>query len=150
MLTLLVNKAFAITKPCYYYTSAGVYTCQLRNVSYTDESGGFKIEGNNHSQSYDDSKVVRVWTLSSVINFMPMEIFQKFKNLKSLEMENVKLKVLNWPLENCESLESLMLSGNKLESIDNVFDGCTSLKVLNLYSNEIETIDGDAFKNLLT
>lgn len=125
------------------------HDCDIKSVTYTNENVAFEIEAVVivvFIFHYED-EVNQVTTTNSVFNFLPLQIFATFKNLKALIFKTVKLKELK-TFTNCGKLENLNVRENELKSIGKIFDQCTKLTAIYIDYNQIVSIDSQAFKKL--
>jgi hypothetical protein len=128
------------------FTSIGLnYVCYLQNVLLGEGEKIF-ITGNNQPEK-SDSDVSSVIFIESKLHEIPSEIFEKFENLKELNVESTGLEELNY-LENCGSLETFKAPFNNIVKInDETFKDCKNLRTVDLQSNKIEKLGKTVFKH---
>jgi Leucine-rich repeat (LRR) protein len=86
------------------------------------------------------------------IDFIPLEIFQEFPNLKLLfiRLSNLPIIKANLFTEEFIKIECLYLKDNNIQEIEeDAFSELKELKLIDLSGNEIESIRHDIFKNNL-
>lgn len=145
------------------------YGCFLNNVKLGNESS---IEiGGAHLGGRTDEDVKFVEILSSTVDIIPPEIFQKFQNLETFGIINSRLSKIQLPdcskikslqftscqIENidqevfkgCKNLETLQLNYNRLERFhSNILNGLSSLKFLDLFENKLTSLSADFFRHI--
>jgi hypothetical protein len=84
------------------------------------------------------------------IEFIPREIFQKFKYIERLVLEDVRLKVIApGNFTGARNLKYLVLNNNHMEDLDkDAFKGLEKLEVLSVRVNLISNIENGAFNGL--
>lgn len=129
---------------CFYQNVGGDYTCQLVNAQY-EVGSDFNIIG-SHLAGMSDAMVTHVIALTSPevpvnLQTIPNELFEKFFNLRSLDLSNTNIQFIQ-KLLNCDSLERLFLNTNQIDTIvTSAFESCTSLLTLNMESNKLTEFD---------
>jgi Leucine-rich repeat (LRR) protein len=128
------------------FTSIGLnYVCYLQNVLLGEGEKIF-ITG-NHQPEKSDSDVSSVIFIESKLHGIPSEIFEKFENLKELNVESTGLEELNH-LGNCSFLESFKAPLNNIVKLsDETFKDCKNLRTVDLQSNKIEKLEKTVFKH---
>lgn len=103
-----------------------------------------------HFASKVDKDVVFLNISSPIISFIPNSIFERFKNLKVVDLRRGSIReVSRKKFFNCDKLTEIRLAENFLESVPmKVFSDCEELKLVDLSLNFISVIDDDAFDGL--
>lgn len=150
------------------------YTCTMRFLPYSRDLDPLNVTG-NHLVGKTNDDVNRVFITQSGVLYVPSPMFDIFKNLQVVEIENVGLQFFN---ENSfinatklkkfsslrnkvlrlgaqgfiaagETLQELLLSTNTIEEIDaDAFVGLEQLKELFLTDNEFTLILPGTFRDL--
>lgn len=106
------------------------------------------IEG-VHLQGRSNADVEVLFTMNSVLHFVPLQIFDTFLNLKQIIIHNAELTALHFPWRNCESLTTIRFSDNNLPYIaGSIFEACSNVTTLSLLNSQIQQIDQMAFNQL--
>ena len=117
------------------------YTCTLSGVSVTADSVEFVIAG-QHLAGKNDSDVVSVVLIRSLLEKVPVVIFERFTNLDFLDISNTGISIANEnTLKNCGNLKHLDASVNDISSIREGFlSSCKHLENVWVENNLINSI----------
>ncbi|CAO1409227.1 unnamed protein product [Diamesa tonsa] len=132
---------------CYYKVDPKLgYTCEMRNVTYLNDTQGLSISG-THITDLQDTDVVAVKFINSTLSKIPSTIFRKFTNLVRLSVKQVGLKKLdNNTFEECGKLKEFDASFNEISEINNnAFDKCKSLTNIDLSDNVLRVLRNQVF-----
>jgi Leucine-rich repeat (LRR) protein len=150
------------------------YTCTMRFLAYTRDLDSLNVTG-THLAGKTNDDVNHVLITQSGILYVPSPMFDIFKNIQNVEIDNVglqffnensfknatKLKVFNSYRNKVQkigaqgfiaagkSLEELLLSTNTIEEIDvDAFEGLEVLKKLSILDNAFTSIAPGTFRSL--
>lgn len=175
LLIQLLECCYAANVACIYTNPAMPlgYTCTMRFLPYSRDME-LNVTG-THLAGKSDNDVNRVYITQSGVLYVPSPMFDIFKNVQIVEIDNVGLQFFN---ENSfinatklkkfnsyrnkvqklggkgfvasgESLEELLLSTNTIEEIDvDAFVGLNNLKELFILDNLIVSIPPGTFRDL--
>lgn len=135
---------------CTYELSANNdYSCNLINQTILIESDMYTETG-THLPGFTYDNVTHLMALqSTTIQMFPSTLIDKFKNLKSVILINVRMQGFTNSINFCGSLSFVMLLLNGISSVPRyIFQNCDQLTDLMLSSNRINFIDAHAFSGL--
>lgn len=149
---LSIALATALAESAYYCdvfssVSQGGIGCELEEEEIRAEENQIVLSSFNPPKTAEDI----VWLEINHSNFSasPKSIFEAFKNLKRVEINNnTGLGTIETPFFQ-EGLAAIVIVGNDIEIVgEHAFEGLTSLKSLDLSRNKISKIHANAFKDL--
>lgn len=122
------------------------YTCELKNVTYLNDSHIFTING-AHIMNQQDTDVMTVKFVNSTLSKIPNVIFTTFPNLARLSIKGVGLKKIDKnTFEDCGELKVFDASLNEISDIsNNAFDKCNSLTTIDLSDNVLRILRNQVF-----
>ena len=123
------------------------YTCELNDVTVTDENVILIINTDNHLAGRTDADVVAFTIGNSTLRFFPNNILRQFTSIRVLVLDHSGLERLNpGTFGGCARITLLYIRHTAIERIPNgLFTDCTNLGVLDISDNRITVIDDDAF-----
>jgi Leucine-rich repeat (LRR) protein len=96
-----------------------------------------------------NEKIQRLEIFDTIFKFIPNNLFDKLRNLNTLEVINSRFTDLRASILKSENLLNLRFEGNSINFIPpNAFIFLPRLQVLILIHNNIESIDQNAFNRL--
>lgn len=124
------------------------YSCRLEDARFLNPGDFFTISG-SHLGNRTDDDVRAIITLRSVLNFIPIHIFDRFRNLTRVNFENANVTELHQPWRNCGQLLHIRFDNNRIQTIPGrIFEACGQLSSLTLERSGIENINEAAFVGL--
>lgn len=97
------------------FSNEDCYMCTINGLLVTNDNENCEEIEFLHQERKTNLDVERNCATDSIMNFLPIELLGKFRNLKHLKFSNVKLQQLSEnSLENCAQLETMDLRGNKI------------------------------------
>lgn len=125
-----------------------VYACRLENALLLNRHDGFTISG-DHMQGRTDQDVTFLFTVNSTLVFVPLQIFDQFPRLTSIELVGVGLRELHLPWRNCNNLASIRLENNNIRTFPaGIFEPCDVKTSIILIRCQIQEIYPMAFRGL--
>ena len=117
------------------------YTCIISNIQFLN-GDIINIMG-IHQDEKTNEDVTCVVFLNSKLIKIPIEIFETFRQLKTLVVKGTKLEIMDEnTFELCGKLKYLDASDNKIRVINkSSLEKCTELETLNLHNNFITKIE---------
>jgi hypothetical protein len=129
---------------CEYKLVGLYYTCVLKNVKVR-ENQNIRVFGHHSLIIRDDEDVSQVIFENSKLAEIPTDIFRKFENLKTLNVDSSNLKKIN-KIQNCQNLENFSAAQNKILKLEaKTFENCPNLKTINLSRNHIGKVPANLF-----
>lgn len=137
---------------CKYFTDETYgYTCELRNVTFNEDTDVPLILG-DHLIGRGDIAVENVVVLASSLTKVPPTFFTTFPNLRSLSIRNVGLEIIDeTTFEECGAIKILDISDNRIRILPgNSFYGCTRLQTILINNNVVQRMEscGSLFTKL--
>lgn len=124
------------------------YGCRLENSKFINANDEFVIEGFHITDRFD-SDVVNFEVVNSNLNFVPLQIFDKFSELKTISFTSTGIKELDQPWRNCVRLTSIILKKNEIQTIPGgIFEACGNVETFIASHCSIQEIDVMAFRGL--
>lgn len=147
MFIQLTSAEFNFT--CTFYSYSDYYECQVFGKGIYGRGEVVNLLS-DHQYSRTDDSVTSLAFYQSTINFIPKNLFNKFKNIKWFECEICKLSELEQSnFLNAGNLEIFISPiGGITELKDNLFHHCEKLTKIELPGHEIKTIERNAFGGL--
>lgn len=123
-----------------------ISTCELHNVKY-NVGRPFKFSSNISVLAYHK---LRVKFVQSSVQVFPGILFDEFRKLEILEMNEVGMRsILQQSFNGADSLRILQAYGNKISLLGGfIFVGASKLQALDLSSNQISNINYETFVGL--
>lgn len=133
----------------YYFDDQNGYACELSGANFTTSNGKLSISG-NHLSNMKDKDVLLLRAVNSKMWLLPTNIFDTFKSLTILDLQNVGLtSIVKSSLSDGKKLKELYLGFNQVTSLSSsIFEKSKDLETLGLNSNRISIIDLKAFTGL--
>jgi Leucine-rich repeat (LRR) protein len=138
----------------YYQIEIGFYgkgICSIQYIALSDNSERDKFAVDGTDEEKQNVTKIQFYK-NPKIDYIPVEIFTEFPNLKAIGIQGSKIPILKEKLfgVECEKIESLELRGNKIEIIEKKsFFHLKNLVVIKLTLNEIESIEENIFETNL-
>lgn len=124
------------------------YKCEFYCDVSECESDNLYIKGMHFSNKYDKDVETLTNDPSSVMKFIPQNVFKKFFNVKELLFNKAGILEL-FPLQKIESLRQVSLKYNEITKIpDETFSNCLNIDFIDLSNNKITEINEKSFHKL--
>ena len=136
------------------------YGCVLINTTYNMAGAPFEISGDHLTDPYvykDLDVDAIVFKSPFDFNVVPVQIFQKFMNLKRFYIDTVSFRgdgarfeiIPSKSFTGANNLKEIIIRGNTIKKIeDDTFVECRSLEFLSVTNNDIDFISNNAFNGL--
>lgn len=147
-LLLVLSVTLGSAQLCIFRFDENGYNCELLQGTYLNRGDPFVISG-NHLAGFQDVNVTELHkslTFPPVMRFIPETIFQRFPNLRIVNLSNGNIESVAG-IPNCAVLERFIINEN------NVLDAaglsqCTNLRYISMVSNAITSVNSADFQNL--
>lgn len=139
---------------CIFQESPAGYTCNFMRGLFINQTDDFIILTTPHLPPRTDNDVTILRTSSDVgiestLNIIPRGIFQRFPNLRIVNLHDAEVKSVSFGLQDCTNLETLILNDNLIQNITTgAFSNCNNLKEISIESNLLSGVYEDSFMNL--
>lgn len=139
----------ALTAKCEFFMDRlQRYSCRLIDGTFLNPNDPFPIEA-IHDEGMSDDDVRMIVAVNSTLNFVPLQIFDKFRQIRAFDLWRVSLTELHQPWRNCEHLTDVWLQNNQIKRLPaRIFEPCGLITSLSLRNTGIEEIDVAAFMGL--
>jgi len=128
-----------------------LYRCLVKiNPSISHSSVTIHNISGNHINNNSHNNITFLAIEKKTVEYLPLNLGEKFKNLVGLKVKNGKLKEIHQDdLKRFTNLKHLNLDDNNLEALDNdLFEFNTKLKIIWLANNKIKSIGKTTFDRL--
>jgi hypothetical protein len=134
---------------CNYFEYETNYACQVFGEDIQNEHEVVSFSG-DHLRGKNDNSVTMLAFYQSEVQYIPINLFSKFNNLRWFECEACSLKKIeNIDFKNARNLRILLLRTGSIGKLQNyTFYYCQELELIALESFEISDIEVNAFRRL--
>lgn len=124
------------------------YSCELSFNNLKTFDSVTNIDGDHEDGNTDGNVKILESSSPAEINEFSSTFCEKFPNLESLKLENVKINSIDdISLQNCQYLKILSLNNNKIREIpQRLFSENSELLEIAITSNQLDTLHDDTFE----
>lgn len=152
LILLIRNQVLASNCFCSYKEGVNGcdYSCELNGVLVNIPGDILVFEGEHLPGFLDiDVKCVIAGVNSKMTESHAVEILEKFPYLEQLKLNEMSIRNLTKPLNECTKLRTFDATKNSIQAIpEKMFSDCGNLEEINLAENQIDDIAQNSFSGL--